>query len=483
MNIDVIDYSFIDEDIAHILCKEFKLKFVFLLKLRFLKDFDGKSIIFIIHVIFFIVQNHCKILMFMLITKLNNHYFILNKFWMNVYNVLLNMQSNYLIFEFDCCNHFDVFKTFMFSLKDSPDLRFTSNFVFIEFIDSSNRFTSFTQDSNQFKKSTLKKTLSFKLNNSFIFSFNIVTKKSILFKSLNKSKISTNILMIDVVVFYKLNFRKNKATNVRCYFMTMFKIDDALTIYRVKNDLKVFLIEINEMNEIFIKKSSLKKIKVKFYFDFYDLLQTFDSITTKNFLFYRFYDHKIDFVDDFHTMQSRVYSLFYLKLMELKKYLKKNFRKNFINFSNVSFFSSILFVIKFNEEFRFCVDYCKLNVIIKRNNYFIFLIDEILIKFIECKYIMKLNIIAVFNKLQMHSKNKNLITFICSLRIYKYHILSFDLTNDFFNYQHYMNNILFNFLNEFVQCYLNDIFIYNKIKKKHIHHVRLILQKLINANF
>ena len=83
----------------------------------------------------------------------------------------------------------------------------------------------------------------------------------------------------------------------------------------------------------------------------------------------------------------------------------------------------------------------------------------------------------------MHLKNKNLIIFIYSLKIYKYHIFSFDLTNDFFNYQYYVNDILFDFLNKFVQCYLNNIFICNKIRKKHIYHVRLNLQKLIDANF
>ena len=418
----------------------------------------------------------------MLIIKLNNHHFILNKLWMNVHDVLLNMQSDCLIFEFDYCNYFDILKAFMFSLKNSLDLRFISNSVFIEFVDSSDRFTSFTQNSNQFKKSTLRKTLSFKSNNLFIFLFNIVMKKSTLSESLNKSKTSTNIVMIDVVAFYKLNFRKNKTISVKCYFMMMFEIDDALTIYRVKNDLKIFSIEVNEMSEIFIKKSSLKKIKTKFYFDFHNLLQTFDSITTKNFSFHRFYDHKIDFVDDFHIMQSRIYSLFYLKLMKLKKYLEKNLKKNFINLNNVSFSSSILFVIKFNEKLHFYVDYRKLNIIIKRNNYLIFFINETLTKFIECKYITKLNIIAVFNKSRMYSKNENLITFICSLKVYKYHVLLFDLTNDLFNYQHYINDILFDFLNEFIQCYLNDILIYNKIRKEHIRHVRLILQKLINAN-
>ena len=82
LNIDVIDYSFINEDIAYIACKKLKLKFISLLKFRFLKDFDEKSTIFIIHVIysFFIIQNYREALTLMLITKLNNHHFILNKF-------------------------------------------------------------------------------------------------------------------------------------------------------------------------------------------------------------------------------------------------------------------------------------------------------------------------------------------------------------------------------------------------------------------
>ena len=151
----------------------------------------------------------------------------------------------------------------------------------------------------------------------------------------------------------------------------------------------------------------------------------------------------------------------------------------FLSLFNRTRAHNTIFVI----TFRFCVDYRKFNIIIKRNDYFISFIDETFAKFIKCKYITKLNIIAVFNTFRMHSKNENLIKFIYSLEIYKYYILSFNLTNDFFNYQYYMNDILFDFLNEFVQCYLNDILIYNKIRKEHIRYVKLILQKLIDANF
>ena len=75
----------------------------------------------------------------------------------------------------------------------------------------------------------------------------------------------------------------------------------------------------------------------------------------------------------------------------------------------------------------------------------------------------------------MHSNNENFITFVISLETYKYRVLSFELTNDSITYQQYINNILFEYLNDFCQIYLNDILIYSRIKKDHVKHIRLIL--------
>ena len=81
----------------------------------------------------------------------------------------------------------------------------------------------------------------------------------------------------------------------------------------------------------------------------------------------------------------------------------------------------------------------------------------------------------------MHSNNENFITFVISLETYKYRMLSFELTNESVTYQQYMNNILFEYLNNFYQIYLNDILIYNKMKKDYIKYIRLIFQKLREA--
>ena len=115
---------------------------------------------------------------------------------------------------------------------------------------------------------------------------------------------------------------------------------------------------------------------------------------------------------------------------KLKKYLNKYLKKEFIVFNYALFASLVLFIEKLNKELRFCVNYRKLNAIIKKNRYFISLIDEILTRIQDCKYFIRLNIIIVFNKLRMHLNNKNFIIFVTFFKAYKYRILLFELIND-----------------------------------------------------
>ncbi len=60
-------------------------------------------------------------------------------------------------------------------------------------------------------------------------------------------------------------------------------------------------------------------------------------------------------------------------------------------------------------------------------------------------------------------------------------MLSFKLTNETIFFQQYMNDVLWNFLNDFCQVYLNDILIYSKMRKKHRNHVKLVLSRLREA--
>ena len=66
----------------------------------------------------------------------------------------------------------------------------------------------------------------------------------------------------------------------------------------------------------------------------------------------------------------------------------------------------------------------------------------------------------------MHLNNEDFITFVIFFKAYKYRVLLFELINDSIIYQQYINDIFFEYFNNFYQVYLNDILIYNKIKKK-----------------
>ena len=158
------------------------------------------------------------------------------------------------------------------------------------------------------------------------------------------------------------------------------------------------------------------------------------------------------------------------------------FLKEFIISSKALYFSLVLFILKANEDLWFCVDYWKLNAIIKRNRYSLSLIDEVINKIVDCKHLTQLNIISMFNKLRMHSDSENYTIFIIALEAYKSKMLFFKLINDSVSFQQYMNDVLWDFLNDFCQVYLNDILIYSKTQQKHQQHVKMILNHLREAD-
>jgi hypothetical protein len=55
------------------------------------------------------------------------------------------------------------------------------------------------------------------------------------------------------------------------------------------------------------------------------------------------------------------------------------------------------------------------------------------------------------------------------------------LTNGPATYQRYINDVLFDYLDEFCTAYLDDILIYSDDELKHQVHVKKVLERLQNA--
>ncbi len=370
----------------------------------------------------------------MLIADINHHEVILSKLWMNKNEILLNMQNDVIVFSNQLNTSISIFSIFLNS-KHSSWLRSTS------------------------------------LSSIIQTKISIMLKRSV---STTTKKESFLIWSIDAVSFKTL-LNQSKKNQTEVFALFMIDIDKEIT-YNTQCNL-------NALNVSSINKTTqnLKDIKAKLSSKYHEFLNVFDRAQLNKLLSHCFYDYKIELINDSTLSHCWVYWMFSVKLLKIKKYLNENLSKKFITSSQIFYFFLVLFALKANEDLWFCVNYWKLNVIFKRNKYSLSLINEIIEKIMSCKHLMRLNIISAFNKLQMHFNSKNYITFITALKAYKYKMLLFKLTNESISFQQYMNDVLWDFLNDFCQVYLDDILIYSKMKKKHRDHVKLVLSQLREA--
>jgi len=255
------------------------------------------------------------------------------------------------------------------------------------------------------------------------------------FVSTTAQKESFSIQSIDVASFKTL-LNRSKKNKIEVFALFMTNINRKIA-YNTQCNLNV--LNVSSIDET---AQNLKDIKAKLSSKYHEFLDVFDRAQSNKLLSHRFYDHKIELISDSTLSRCRVYQMFSVKLLKVKKYLNENLSKKFITLSQAFYFSPVLFALKANEDLRFCVNYRKLNVIFKRNRYSLSLINEIIDKIMSCKHLTRLNIISAFNKLRMHLDSENYTTFITALEAYKYKVLSFKLTNESTFFQQYMNDVL-----------------------------------------
>ena len=212
---------------------------------------------------------------------------------------------------------------------------------------------------------------------------------------------------------------------------------------------------------------------------FHDLIDVFSKKASDQLAQHRDIDHKIELTEaaaDIGYPPLRRMSD--QELQEVKKYLDENLAKGFIVPSSASIASPVLFVRKPSGGLRFCVDYRKLNDKTKKNRYPIPLIDETLGRLQGAKFFTKIDIRQAFHRLRMNPDSKEMTTFRTRFGAFMFEVMPFGLTNGPASWQRLINEVLFEYLDEFCSAYLDDILIYSKTREEHHEHVRKVLLKL-----
>ncbi len=166
------------------------------------------------------------------------------------------------------------------------------------------------------------------------------------------------------------------------------------------------------------------------------------------------------------------------QLKKVRTYLDENLKKEFIRSSKSLTEYSILFVSKKNDTKQLCVNYRQLNKITRQNSYPLLLIKELQDRLGRVKWFTSLNLKEAYYWVWMKEGKEWKTAFWMRYRHYKYTVMLFELKNAPATFQRLINNMLREYLDDFVITYLNDILIYSDDLEMHRSHVHKVLEKL-----
>ncbi len=275
IDIKAADYSFIDEVIAQIVCDQLQIKSLTLIKAKSIREFDdyyAKK--FITHVIYLnlTVQDHTIDTASMLIIRLDQHQMILEKTWMNKINLVIDMWIDFLQFlNFNSTSQKSI--ALLLSNKSITKRKSLTSTHILK--------RSFTFVTSQFSQN--KKFIE-QLKQRDATLTNVNSKSTFSLKSFSFS--SMNIAMIETTTYRMLV----KRSDVKIFAVIILKINQLITTAENKSK------EVN-LHELF-HAEVLKQVKIKLLSKYHDYLNVFDQAMIDQLSLHRFYDHKIELIDE-----------------------------------------------------------------------------------------------------------------------------------------------------------------------------------------
>src|SRR6202021_2579006 len=223
-----------------------------------------------------------------------------------------------------------------------------------------------------------------------------------------------------------------------------------------------------------IQDSDLKLIPPEFH----DFADVFSKKEAQKLPEHRPYDLRIELEEGKTPPFGTVYNLSPAELKVLKEYIDDNLAKGFIRHSRSPAGAPILFVKKKDGSLRLCVDYRGINNITVKNRYPLPLASELIDRIGNSKYFTTLDLRDGYHLLRMAPGEEWKTAFRCRYGLFEYTVMPFGLCNAPGAFQHFTNDAFRDYLDSFVEIYLDDILIHSETLEEHKEHVRLVLERL-----
>ena len=138
-------------------------------------------------------------------------------------------------------------------------------------------------------------------------------------------------------------------------------------------------------------------------------------------------------------------------------------------------------VHKKDGNWRFCIDYHKLNAVTCHDAYPLPCIDATLDSLAGATYFTTLDLASGYWQVAMEEKDKEKTAFSTSECHFEFNVMLFGLTNAPATFQRLMECVMAGLVGEECLIYLDDIIEFSSSFKEHLFHLTKILQALRNA--
>ena len=141
----------------------------------------------------------------------------------------------------------------------------------------------------------------------------------------------------------------------------------------------------------------------------------------------------------------------------------------------------ILLIKKKDSDYRFCVDYRKLNSNTVKDRYPLPRIDDTIDALHGAQYFTTLDLASGYWQIELDEESKQKTAFTSEAGHFEFNRMPFGLQNAPSSFQRLMNNIFAEELFVFLLLFIDDLIIFSRTLREHLIHLKAILEKLRDA--
>jgi hypothetical protein len=166
------------------------------------------------------------------------------------------------------------------------------------------------------------------------------------------------------------------------------------------------------------------------------------------------------------------------ELQELKMQLKELLDLGLIRPSVSPWGAPIIFIRNKYGSWRLCIEYHQMNKGMIKNQYPLLRIDDMFDQMKGATVFSKIDLRSGYHQLQIKEDDIPKTAFKMRFVHYKFILLPFRLTNAPGVFMSLMNGVFHEYLDKFIQVFIDDILIYSRMMEEHDDNFHLVLQCL-----